>query len=348
MSTVRKTVKKSTMMMTISMMAIMVVFLLAVLIVTVTYFLKKQDANKGVSLSSGETIYTEEEINELVEKHETQKKEEILSYIREKLVDGNSTISILRKLYPNQIVLLANSRYYFFDIREDLKHHSYNEEFFSMDDNQVLSYDDGTIAAKKGIDVSRYQGKIEWDKVAGDGVEYAIIRVGYRGYGESGKLVMDDTFETNIKGALANGIETGVYFLTQAISEEEAIEEADYVLEAIKGYDITYPVVLDVEEIAYDTARTDGLTKEEWTKNCIAFCERIKAAGYTPMIYGNLKTFFLMLDLDLLEEYDKWFAYYDTPMYYPYDFTIWQYSESGTVDGIKENVDMNISFYKTK
>lgn len=348
MSTVRKPMKKSTMMLTISMMAIFIVFLFAILIVTVTYFIKKQDASKGIHLANGEAIYTEEELDDLITKHENQAEENLLSYIREELAAGSSTVSVLRKLYPNQIVLSSNSRYHFFDINENLKKHAYDEKSFMMDENKVLSYNDGTNVAKKGIDVSKYQGNIEWNKVAGDGIEYAIIRMGYRGYGESGKLVTDDTFETNMQGALANGIDVGVYFLTQAINEEEAIEEADYVLEAIKGYDVTYPVVLDVEEISYDKARTDGLSQEQWTKNCIAFCERIKSAGYTPMIYGNLKTFFIMLDLTQLEEYDKWFAYYDTPIYYPYDFTIWQYTEEGTVDGIKENVDLNISFYKTK
>ena len=348
MSTVRKPVKKSTMMFTISLMTITIVFLVAILIVTVSYFLKKQNQATGVMLSTGETIYTEEELNTLIAKCEDAKEEEVLTYIRTQMEAGESTISILRELYPEQIVLAANSRYHFFDLNENLATHNYEETAFQLDENNILSYNDGKITSKKGIDVSKYQGDIDWSKVKNDGVDYAMVRVGYRGYGSSGKLVTDENFEQNMEGALENGIDVGVYFLTQAVNEEEAIEEADYVLDAIGGYDVTYPVVIDIEEITYDTARTDELTKEQWTKNCIAFCERIKEAGYTPMIYGNLKTFFIMLDMEQLEEYDKWFAYYDTPIYFPYEFTIWQYTEEGTVDGIEESVDLNISFYEVE
>jgi GH25 family lysozyme M1 (1,4-beta-N-acetylmuramidase) len=152
----------------------------------------------------------------------------------------------------------------------------------------------------------------------------------------------DENFKDNIEGALDNDIEVGVYFFTQALTEEEAEEEADFVIDMLEAYDVTYPVVLDLEEITSANARTQDLTQEEYTRNCIAFCKKIKAAGYTPMIYGNLKTFLIMLDMDQLEEYDKWFAYYNTPVYFPYEFAIWQYSSKGSVNGIKGDVDLNI------
>ena len=109
---------------------------------------------------------------------------------------------------------------------------------------------------------------------------------------------------------------------------------------------IFYPVVLDVEAVTSKNARTADLTMEERTEYCITFCEMIKQAGYTPMIYGNLKTFMLMLDLEKLEEYDKWFAHYDEEFYYPYDFKIWQYTDAGSVAGINGEVDINISFFE--
>ena len=143
-----------------------------------------------------------------------------------------------------------------------------------------------------------------------------------------------------------NGIAAGVYFFTQATSVEEAKEEAQYVLDALEPYDVTYPVVLDVEAVTSKNARTADLTMEERTEYCITFCEMIKQAGYTPMIYGNLKTFMLMLDLEKLEEYDKWFAHYDEEFYYPYDFKIWQYTDAGSVAGINGEVDINISFFE--
>ena len=123
---------------------------------------------------------------------------------------------------------------------------------------------------------------------------------------------------------------------------EEAIEEAEFVLDMIEPYDVSYPVVLDIEEVTSDKARTADLTKEDYTRNCIAFCETIKDAGYTPMIYGNLKSFLIMLDMEQLEDYQKWFAYYSAPVYFPYEFDIWQYSSKGSVNGIKGEVDLNI------
>ncbi len=197
------------------------------------------------------------------------------------------------------------------------------------------------MVSRKGIDVSRYQGKIDWEKVASDGVEYAFIRAGIRGTTE-GKLMEDDRFADNIEGAIDNDIHAGIYFFTQALTKEEAVDEAEFVLELIEPYKITYPVVIDLEEVTSEDARTADLTKEEYTQNCIAFCETIKAAGYTPMIYGNLKTFMIMLDMEQLEDYEKWFAYYNAPVYFPYDFSIWQYSSKGSVRGIDEDVDLNI------
>ena len=191
--------------------------------------------------------------------------------------------------------------------------------------------------------MSKYQGEIDWEKVADDDVEYAFIRLGIRGYSE-GEIMEDETFEDNIKGARQNDIDVGVYFFTQATSVEEAEEEAQYVLDTIEPYKVTYPVVIDVEAVNNSDARTKELTKEERTEYCIAFCEMIKNAGYTPMIYGNLKTFMLLLDLEQLEEYEKWFALYDEQVYYPYDFKVWQYTDEGKVDGIDVNVDLNISF----
>lgn len=346
MSTTRKPIKKSSLMFMLSMMTVTLVFLVAVLIVTVSYFLNKTKEPTGVVLASGEVIYTEEELNTLIVEKEDSAVEEVLAYIRGSMQEGKSTVEILRELYPEQTVLVANGRYHFFDLHENLPPNLYSNDNFKVYENGIVEYNDGTVTSKKGIDVSKFQGDIDWSSVKEDGVEYAFIRVGYRGYGAEGKLVTDETFEKNIKGATANGVNVGVYFFSQAVTEEEAIEEANYVLDAIEGYDVTYPVVIDIEEVTDPDARTADMTKEQWTKNCIAFCETIKAAGYTPMIYGNLKTFFIMLDMEQLTMYDKWFAQYDTSVYFPYEFKIWQYSESGKVIGISEDVDLNVSFYE--
>lgn len=292
-------------------------------------------------------LYTEEEaadmVNTAVSDASRQKEEEILGRVKAMMENGEGTSAMLRELYPNEIVVAADSRYYFFPIVDTIPHHSYIEEQFVMNGDNILEYvSDGQVLSKKGIDVSRYQGEIDWEKVAGDGVEYAFIRLGIRGSTE-GKLMLDETYEDNMEGALENGVNVGVYFFTQALNKKEAVEEAEFVLENLKGYDVAYPIVLDVEEITTKNPRTKNMGKQEWTDVCIAFCDRIEEAGYVPMIYGNLKTFMLMVDLEQLEKYEKWFAYYRTPLYFPYEFSIWQYSSTGKVNGIGTDVDMNIS-----
>lgn len=274
---------------------------------------------------------------------ETQR--EFLDKMKEFALSDESTTAMFRYFYPNEIVLADAGEYYFFPISDELRHNTYSQEQFVLDEDRIMAYydGDGRRISHKGIDVSRYQGEIDWEKVAQDEVEYAFIRLGIRGYTE-GAIQEDEQFEKNIRGARNNDIAVGVYFFTQATSVEEAEEEAQYVLDKIAPYKVDYPVVIDVEAVANRRARTRELTKEERTQYCIAFCEKIRAAGYTPMIYGNLKTFMLMLDLEQLEDYDKWFANYDDRFYYPYDFKIWQYTDEGSVDGIDAAVDLNISF----
>ena len=297
--------------------------------------------------------FTQEEVDVLLSrraeeaaKQASQETEEgILQKMKELMESGDGALNMLRYFYPDEVVVVDSSQYYFFPVVDTLKKHTYlPENFLTTDDELLEYYENGDLISHKGIDVSRYQEKIDWEEVAKDNVEYAFIRVGIRGYTE-GDISEDPFFETNIKGALHNNVDVGVYFFTQATSVEEAEEEAEFVLDAIEPYDVSYPVVLDVEAVSAKNPRTENLTKEERTEYAIAFCEMIKRAGYTPMIYGNLKTFMLLLDIEQLEEYDKWLAQYDTKLYFPYDFKIWQYTDEGKISGIGTDVDINISFY---
>lgn len=294
--------------------------------------------------------YTQQEVDGAVETAVSQAvsrtTDDFLKKLREKMEEGESTVSVLRELYPDNIVIADKARYIFFDILDSVKKNSLSKENIKADEEKMLLeyVEDGNTVSKKGIDVSKYQGEIDWSAVKNDGVDYAFIRVGIRGY-TTGEIVLDESFDTNIKGALQQGVDTGVYFFTQACSVEEAEQEADFVIQSISPYQVNYPVVIDVEDVASDSARTKDLTKEQRTEFVIAFCEKIKAAGYTPMIYGNLKTFMLMLDIEALEAYEKWYAYYSLEeFYYPYDFSIWQYTDKGKVAGIEKEVDMNVSF----
>ena len=240
---------------------------------------------------------------------------------------------------------LGNSEYRI-PIIPSVPKHNYNWENVKSSKNGLKYYtENGKKVSYEGIDVSSHQKDIDWAKVKAAGIDFAIIRVGFRGYG-TGAILIDEYFTKNIEGALAAGIKVGVYFFSQALNETEAIEEAELVIEQLKKYKskITYPVVYDAEDISNDTARTDGLLGAQITSNCIAFCEKIKEAGYTPMIYANKRWFLTRLDLTRLTDYDMWHAAYVDAPDTPYMYTMWQYSASGKVDGISGTVDLNISF----
>ena len=194
-----------------------------------------------------------------------------------------------------------------------------------------------------GIDVSYYQGTIDWEKVKASGIEFAIIRVGYRGYGQEGKLVEDKMATKNLKGALKAGLKVGVYFFSQATNTEEALEEADFVLKHIRGYDITMPVVFDWEYIS-EEARTANVDPRTLTDCYLAFCGKIEEAGYTPMAYFNTFQSRKMMYLTELEDYPFWLALYSDRMTFPYRIEMWQYTDSGRVPGIEGNVDINLMF----
>ena len=199
-----------------------------------------------------------------------------------------------------------------------------------------------------GIDVSEFQGYIDWQQVKDSGIDFAFIRIGCRTYADGG-IIYDSKFKENLYSADRAGIHTGAYFFSQALTVEEAIKEADAVIECIKPFNITYPVVFDWEIIYEDYARTDEISTDSLTDCCIAFCERIKEAGYTPMIYQNTSTLLSMLDLSRIQQYDLWLAEYiedegDMPTFDHHDFQVWQYASDGRVSGISTDVDMNISF----
>ena len=205
---------------------------------------------------------------------------------------------------------------------------------------------DDNVTASVGIDVSTYQGTIDWPSVKAAGVDYVIVRAAYRGY-ETGKLVPDDLYEQNIRGAADAGLHVGVYLYSQALSEAEAEEEADYLLGLIEGLPVDYPVVFDQEEYTADQARTDGLTGEQVTLNALAFCQRVYDAGYIPMIYTNNDWATTMYDMEQLDHYPIWYADYTTTPTLPGGFAMWQYTDSGQVPGVTGPVDLNLLFLPT-
>ena len=204
-----------------------------------------------------------------------------------------------------------------------------------------MTYDGPEAEVSLGVDVSYHQGAIDWEQVAGDGIDFAMIRAGGRYYG-SGVLFEDSRFRNNLRGAMEAGLDTGVYFFSQAVTVEEAREEARFLLELLREFDFDGPVVFDWENIDYDTARTDGVGSAAVTAMANAFCQEVESAGYQAMIYFNRYIAYLIYELDGVADYPFWIAEYgDTPEFY-YDYQIWQYTDEGEVAGIDGPADLNI------
>lgn len=226
----------------------------------------------------------------------------------------------------------------------DIPASAYPNENFTAENGRIV-YNDNTVGYTTGIDVSSFQGDIDWNAVANDGIDFAIIRVGLRGYGKSGNIYEDENARKNLKNAAAAGLNVGVYFYSQAISTEEALEEAEFVLDIIKDYKIDAPVVFDWENEPDIGMRTDNLDGNTLTECAVVFCERIKQEGYMPAVYFNLTDAYVRYDLDRIKDYVFWYAQHEgeAPKFY-YTYSIWQYSDTGKVDGINGNVDLNICF----
>lgn len=192
-----------------------------------------------------------------------------------------------------------------------------------------------------GIDVSKYQGSIEWEQVKEAGFTFVMIRVGYRGYGQAGTMRPDEMAQSHYKGAKEAGLEIGAYFFSQATNEEEAREEALYALELTKDWELDFPIVFDWEYIS-ETARTAEVDADTLTACAMAFCQEISDAGRKTMIY--VSPWFGNLHLDQLAEYPQWIALYKDQMDYKYHFDMWQYTCTGSVPGVQGDVDINIFF----
>ena len=192
-----------------------------------------------------------------------------------------------------------------------------------------------------GIDVSKWNGSVNWTAVKNAGVSYAIIRCGYRG-ATTGSLIEDSTYKTNIKGAINAGIKVGVYFFSQAVTEGEAIEEASMCLSLVKGYRISYPIFIDVESAT--NGRANGLSSDSRTKVISAFCKTIQNGGYTAGIYANKTWLTSKFNVGSLNNYKIWLAQYASAPTYKGKYDLWQYTSKGTINGVSGKVDLNISY----
>ena len=227
---------------------------------------------------------------------------------------------------------------------EGVEPYSYDETAFT-DCNGVVDYTGEGYTVLQGVDVSGFQGDIDWERVKADGIDFAIIRVGGR-FMQSGGIYDDSYFERNVEGALAAGLQVGVYFFSQAISAEEGLEEAEYILARLGDYPITMPVAMDWEHLDGSNSRVYGVEPAQITAAVRAFCDRIREAGHRPMVYMNSYCGYIKMDLRELTDVEFWFAQYTPIPVFRYHFDMWQYTDQGRVDGISGNVDRNLYFQK--
>ena len=210
-------------------------------------------------------------------------------------------------------------------------------------DGKMKYYSDGKKISYLGVDISRYQKDVDFEALKEDGIDFVMIRLGARGY-KSGELQLDEYFLTNIQKATEADLDIGVYFYSQAITSQEALEEATLVLDNIKEYKITYPIAFDMEFVENDSSRVETLTNDERTAIAATFLNHIKAAGYTPMLYGNPEWLIKRIDSSKFTESCIWLSEEADIPTYPYRYEMWQYTKQGQVDGIEGFVDLNISF----
>lgn len=219
----------------------------------------------------------------------------------------------------------------------------YNFDNLKNEQGRFSYYEEGNLVSQTAVDVSDLQGKIDWERVSEDGIDFAMIRLGRRGYTE-GNIYLDNYYYENVSGVQSEGMPFGVYFFSQAITEDEAIEEANFVIKHLSGSGISYPVVFDHEPVESADGRANNLSKNELTHITKAFCQKIEDAGYTPMIYGNA---FDMerLNLNDLKGIDVWYAEYESSQTTgQFDFVMWQYSSTANVSGINTQADLSILF----
>lgn len=230
-----------------------------------------------------------------------------------------------------------------YEIIPTLEKNDYDFEENLTQTDDIISYKDDSIESRMGLNLSNYNGNVDFGKVKDAGVDFVMLRLGSRGYG-TGVINLDEKFVEYAQNAAVNNILIGAYFSSQAITETEAIEEANYTVGAIGTFNVKYPVAIDIEDIGEDDARTSDLTVKERTAIVKAFCDTVKNYGYKPVVCASRDMLIAGLDLEELDSYDVWVSDGKIPTDYPYDFSMWKYNKSGKIDGIDGRVDLSISF----
>ena len=305
------------------------------------------DAVKG----SAKTLYTEDEVSaresQARDAGATSEKRKILMQIQSSMESGGSTASMLRSLFSEDIVVVNGGKYYFYPILNAVKRNSFQQDDFSLTDDGRLQYiGSDKVTLQSGVNVSEENGDIDWQLVSEDDVSFAMICAGGRKSDDSGesRVFEDQNLEDNINGASEAGLHVGVYYILDLSEKDEVQEEAEELVQRLDAYQskISYPVALWVNAPSEED-RQAHQSKADWTDYVISFCDVLEDAGYEPMIYGNLASFVMMLNIENLEKYDKWISNTGASLYFPYRFSMWQYSSAGTVHGISTEVGLDVS-----
>lgn len=273
-------------------------------------------------------------LNDLYEKNAQKLLEEEQKKLEEAdLSEGGTKTMVVRPDGTEQWIM----------INSYLDKNTYQEAGFVYEEPVMKYFANGAKASFLGVDISKDNGTVDFKKLKKDGVDFVMVRLGYRGY-ESGNIVIDEEYFDNIQLANEAGLAVGVYFESQATTVEEALEEAEFVVTNLIEMRVTYPVVFDLGLVANDSSRIENIPKTQLTEITNAFCNRIKEVGYKPMVYGDKYWLLRKIDLTMLGDYDIWLSQSGQLPDYPYQFAMWQYTNTGSVGGISGDVNMNISF----
>lgn len=298
------------------------------------YPVEEEDTGENVTASESIQKSTLAEKAEREREEQKQKEQEAREELSDPSTDGKHTLVTTPDGQEEWVLIspyLAKNSYDSTKIEEKAGLKRY------MENGKKVSY--------VGADISKQDGSINFAGLKAAGVDYVMIRLGSRGY-STGQISLDENFVENIEGAIAEGLDVGVYFYSQAINQDEAVQEANFVIQHLEPYrgSIKYPVAFDMEFVANDEARIDGLSREDRTTIAVTFLESVKAAGYIPMFYGNKEWLIKEIDLAKLQSYDVWLAQDADIPDYPYQYAMWQYTTTGVVNGVKGDANLSICF----
>ena len=220
-------------------------------------------------------------------------------------------------------------------------------DFTKMEDKAGLKQymENGRKISYVGVDISKHTGKVYFPSLKAAGVDYVMIRLGSRGY-TTGQITLDENFKENIEGAIEAQLDVGIYFYSQAVSQDEAVQEANFVVQNLEPYraHVKYPVAFNMGFVSNDKSRIEGLSREDKTTVTISFLDAVRASGYVPMIYGDKEWLLKEVDLTKLQDYDVWLSQEEEIPDYPYRYAMWQYNTDGVLNGIDGGADLNICF----